>query len=233
MMHRCCRHINTIRCSVARYCGAIDAGCMPTRSSKASKGECKGKPPRHKHRGGMEGQLRKLRKGIHPKTGSSMPAAVEMDPVAPPTRSGKEEDEHVTPHGFYEYVPAALPAAQPVSAMHGPSTADRQMAMLERIRAKQLQHLQVCAAPVTPTFAQMGICDCDAYVCTCGGAAGYDGRAQYPGSREPCATGADTCVHERPDTNASSCPVQGYCVSCGYQRHGSNYLPCRSTYIRH
>lgn len=40
-------------------------GVYADQKSKGLKGECKGKPPRHKHRGGMEGQLRKLRKG-HP-----------------------------------------------------------------------------------------------------------------------------------------------------------------------
>ena len=40
-------------------------GVYADQKSKGLKDECKGKPPRHKHRGGMEGQLRKLRKG-HP-----------------------------------------------------------------------------------------------------------------------------------------------------------------------
>ena len=74
------------------------------------------------------------------------------------------------PQGFYEYVPEIFPAARPACTVPGSSTADRQKARLERIKAKQLQ---VCTAPATPTYAQMGICECDAFVCTCGGAAVY------------------------------------------------------------
>ena len=110
---------------------------MPTRSRNASKGECKGKPPRHKHRGGIEGQLRKLRKGIHPNTGAALPPPVELDPVAPPIRRTVEEDEHTPPDGFYEYVPIILPRNVTSNSGGGPSTAERREALLERIKANE------------------------------------------------------------------------------------------------
>ena len=125
--------------------------------------------------------------GIHPKTRAALPTAIEVDPVLPPARSNDGDEERVRPLGFYEYVPEIFPAARPACTALGSSTADRQKAMLERTRAKQLQ---VCTAPTTPTYAQMGICECDAFVCTCGGAAlfgvtrvsaGTESSASYEG----------------------------------------------------
>ena len=54
-------------------------GVYADKKSKGLKEICKGKPPRQTHRGGMEGQLRKLRNRIHPKTGAELPEAVELD----------------------------------------------------------------------------------------------------------------------------------------------------------
>ena len=85
----------------------------------------------------MEGQLRKLRKGIHPKIGAALLPAVELDLVIPPTRSNTVVDEHKPPDGFYQYVPVSLPTVVPSSSGGGPSTSERQMALLERIRAKE------------------------------------------------------------------------------------------------
>ena len=87
----------------------------------------------------MEGQLRKFRKGIHPKTGTVLLLAVELEPDVPPTRNNEEEEEeeHKLPDGFYEYVPAALPKAVPADSGQGQSTSDRQKALLERVRAKE------------------------------------------------------------------------------------------------
>ena len=99
----------------------------------------------------MEGQLRKLRKGIHPKTRASLPPAVELEPVVPPTRSHECEVVHKQPEGFYEYVPASFPAAMPADSGLGPSTSDRQRALLERIRAKERTtgSVPTCAAGTT------------------------------------------------------------------------------------
>lgn len=99
----------------------------------------------------MEGQLRKLRKGIHPKSGASLLPAVEIEPVVPPTRSHEGEVVHKQPEGFYEYVLASFPAARPADSGLGPSTADRQRALLERIRAKERTTVNVptCAAGTT------------------------------------------------------------------------------------
>ena len=72
-------------------------GVYADQKSKGLKGECKGKPPRHKHRGGMEEQLRKLRKGIHPKTGAALLPAVELEPVVPPTRCNEDDEERKQP----------------------------------------------------------------------------------------------------------------------------------------
>ena len=85
----------------------------------------------------MEGQLGKLRKGIHPKTGAALPPPVELDPVAPPIRRTAEEDEHKPPDGFYEYVPVILPRTVTSNSGGGPSTAERREALLERIKAKE------------------------------------------------------------------------------------------------
>ena len=72
-----------------------------------------------------------------PKTGADLQPAVELDPVSPPTRSNMVVEEHKPPEGFYEYIPINLPTAVPASSGGGPSTADRQAAMLERITMKE------------------------------------------------------------------------------------------------
>lgn len=45
-------------------------GVYADKKAKGLTKACIGAPPRHPHRGGMEGQLRKLRNCIHPKTGN-------------------------------------------------------------------------------------------------------------------------------------------------------------------
>ena len=60
-------HHKKMRSGTVLWCNRC--GVYADQKSKGLKGQCKGKPPRHRHRDGMEGQLRKLRKGVHPKTG--------------------------------------------------------------------------------------------------------------------------------------------------------------------
>ena len=135
--------------------------------------------------------------GIHPKTMAALPMAVVVDPVVPPPRNNEGETEQARPDGFYEYVPEVFPAAQPACTSSSLTTAARQQALLERIRAKQQL---ACSAPVTPTFAQMGICECDSYACTCGRVAAYGAAwddsgwessvsCRGPDPWGPCATG--------------------------------------------
>jgi hypothetical protein len=113
-------------------------GTYADKKAKGLKDSCKGKPPRQLHRGGMEGQLRKLRNGIRPKTGSCLPPAVELDPVILPIRVNADEAEHRLPEGFYLYEPAARPAATAVTYAEGLSCSDRQAALRDRIRANEL-----------------------------------------------------------------------------------------------
>lgn len=112
-------------------------GVCADQKTKGLTGECKGKPPRRRHRGGMEGQLRKLRKGIHPKIGAALPPSVEFEPIVPSTRGNADQYEHKPPDGFYAYVPVISPSAVPSGSGGGPSTSERHMALLERIRAKE------------------------------------------------------------------------------------------------
>ena len=72
---------------------------------------CKGTPPRQRHRGGMEGQLRKLRSGVHPKTGELLPPAVELDPVILPIMVKADGVEHKPLDGFYLCEPVVYPSA--------------------------------------------------------------------------------------------------------------------------
>ena len=85
----------------------------------------------------MEGQLRKLRNDIHPKTGAWLPPSVELEPVVVPARRTTDEVEHKAPDGFYTYVPVALPTATLSCNAEGLSATDRREAMLNRIRAKE------------------------------------------------------------------------------------------------
>ena len=67
----------------------------------------------------MEGQLRKLRNGVHPRTGACLPLAVELDPVIRPTRATEDDPDRTKPEGFYEYVPAISPPAVASDSMPG------------------------------------------------------------------------------------------------------------------
>ena len=86
----------------------------------------------------MEGQLRKLRSGTHPKTGEPLPPAIELGPATLPIRVSTNEVEHKPPDGFYIYKPLARPPAIAVVPAEGQSCSDRQAARLDRIRAKEL-----------------------------------------------------------------------------------------------
>ena len=107
------------------------------KKTKGLKDICKCKPPRQAHRGGMEGQLRKLRNGIHPKTGAALPHPVELDPVVMPIKENGTYVVHRPPDGFYTYVPVDLPHATTVPAAGGMSSTDRRKALHDRIKAKE------------------------------------------------------------------------------------------------
>ena len=66
-------------------------------------------------------QLRKLRNGTHPKTGASLPQAVELDPVIMPVTVNGNEVAHRPPDGFYVYVPAGLASVATAAAAGGPA----------------------------------------------------------------------------------------------------------------
>ena len=86
----------------------------------------------------MEGQLRKLRNCIHPKTGTWLPAAIELDPEVRTRPLPSDELGKKTPEGFYRYEPVA-PA--PATASDSSSGSARWLAMRARIRAKELATL--------------------------------------------------------------------------------------------
>jgi len=112
-------------------------GTYADKKTNGLKDERKGKPPRQAHRSGMGGQLRKLRNGTHPKTGASLPQAVELDPVIMPVKVNGNEVAHRPPDGFYVYVPADLPSATTAAAAEGMSSTDRRKALHDRIRANE------------------------------------------------------------------------------------------------
>lgn len=113
-------------------------GVYGDKKAKGLKNECKGRPPRQAHRGGMEGQLRKLRNGIHPKTGECLPQAVELDPVVVSLEGSSQDEQRKPPDGFYVYVPADLKPEAAAVVEGGPSSIERRLAFLDRIRAKEL-----------------------------------------------------------------------------------------------
>ncbi len=108
-------------------------GVYADKKAKGLKKVCKGKPPKHKHRGGMEGQLMKLRNNTHPKTGAELPAAIELDkPIVTP-RDAKSDVAHVAPGGFYEYVPTTSTVASSPIVVNGMSSEERRAAFHESI----------------------------------------------------------------------------------------------------
>ena len=82
----------------------------------------------------MEGQLRKLRNNIHPKTGVAIPWPVEVDKYTLPIVATIVSDDHVPPDGFYEYVPTVFPVA---AASNSNDADDRKRRLRERIKAKE------------------------------------------------------------------------------------------------
>lgn len=113
-------------------------GVYADKKAKGLKAICKGTPPRQRHRGGMEGQLRKLRNNTHPKTGAWLPPAIELDPIVLPRRVSADEAEQKPPDGFYRCEPVVQPAATPIVYAGGLSCKDRQVALRDRVRAKEL-----------------------------------------------------------------------------------------------
>ena len=79
----------------------------------------------------MQGQLKKLRNGIHPKTGKTPPIAVELHVQ---NRATVEDATGGDNKGFYVYQPETFAAPKPSNSQ---DTAVRRQALLERIRAKE------------------------------------------------------------------------------------------------
>ena len=103
--------------------------------------------------GGMEGQLRKLRDGTHPKTGAILPPAVELNPVIVSFRTDGQEEGNLLPDGFYTYVPEVFKVAAPAAE----SSTEKRLAFLERIRAKEQAASQSPGVAVSgdPLMVQM------------------------------------------------------------------------------
>ena len=113
-------------------------GTFADKKAKGLKGSCDGRPPRHQHRGGMEGQLRKLRNGTHPKTGAALPPAIEFDPPIGPARMVTVDSEpQPPPEGFIRYEPAVPLTCTAITYAGGLSCQDLHAARLDRIRAKE------------------------------------------------------------------------------------------------
>ena len=93
----------------------------------------------------MEGQLRKLRNCIHPKTGAWLPASIELDPDVKTGPLPSDELDEQKPEGFYRYEPVA-PA--PTTASDSSSGSARWLAMRARIRAKELATSSIDGAKV-------------------------------------------------------------------------------------
>ena len=90
----------------------------------------------------MEGQLRKLRNNIHPKTLQWLPPAVAID--ADP-KMVKDDANRVLPEGFYEYVAVEPPPRTP-SDSH--ATEIRRNELLDRIRIKEAANKSIADARV-------------------------------------------------------------------------------------
>ena len=90
----------------------------------------------------MEGQLRKLRNNIHPKTLQRLPPAVAIDAIP---KMVKDDANEVLPEGFYTYVAAEPPPRIP-SDPH--AAAIRRDEFLNRIRIKEAANQLVVDARV-------------------------------------------------------------------------------------
>lgn len=115
-------------------------GVYADKQCKGLSKTCNSTPPKHRHRGGMEGQLRKLRNCIHPKTGAWLPKAFELDPVVLPAKVNSEGPDKVMPDGFYLYEPVVTP---PAVASESTSGSTRWKELQARIRAKELANTTV------------------------------------------------------------------------------------------
>ena len=80
----------------------------------------------------MEGQLRKLRNAIHPKTLEWLPPAIALDLDLKPV---KADVDKVMPEGFCTYVPAEPP---PLTPSDNNVTATRWNELKARVRNKEL-----------------------------------------------------------------------------------------------
>jgi hypothetical protein len=108
-------------------------GVYADKKAKGLLDSCSGKPP--KGGGGrMEGQLRKLRNNIHPKTGEAIPWPMEVDKDTAPIVATNVDVDHVPPDGFYQYVPTVFPVA---TASNSIDADDRKRRLRERIKAKE------------------------------------------------------------------------------------------------
>ena len=134
-------------------------GVYGDKKAKGLRNECKGRPPRQAHRGGMEGQLRKLRNGIHPKTGECLPQAVELDPVVVSMKASSRDEQSKPPDGFYVYVPANLRPVATAVVEGGQSSTERRLALLNRIRAKELAHNQTRGGVISDVLSVQPPCD--------------------------------------------------------------------------
>ena len=90
----------------------------------------------------MEGQSRKLRNGIHPKTGEKLQQAVELNPVIVSLQGSSQMEQSKPPDGFYVYVPEDLEPVTPTVVAYAPPSTERRLALLDRIRAKELANSQ-------------------------------------------------------------------------------------------
>ena len=79
----------------------------------------------------MEGQLRKLRNGEHPKTREWLPSAVAIDSDP---KLVKADANRVVPEGFYEYVAVEPPPPIPSDSN---ATAMRRNELRDRIKVKE------------------------------------------------------------------------------------------------
>ena len=122
----------------------------------------------------MEGQLRQLRNGIHPRTGAGLPPAIEFDDEPPPSRDENIEDERTRPDGFYKYAPTmSMPALTPI-VHNGMTSTDRRAAFHERIKAKEKAN-QVTSQVMSGSSADTGggVWECL-----------FAGEEQFPGKRD-------------------------------------------------
>ena len=117
-------------------------GVYADKKSKGLSSICEGRPPRQRHRGGMEGQLRKLRNNMHPKTLQWLPPAVAIDAIP---KMVEDDANKVLPEGFYTYVAAEPPPRIP-SDSHAATI--RRNEFLNRIRIKEAANKPIVDARV-------------------------------------------------------------------------------------